>query len=140
MREVAARVVVPGRARGPALISADPISFLGDVDIRSGRIVGELESVANASLAGTVLFFPASMGSAGAWRFIYQLHVHGTHPLALVPLGMPDPSVVQGAMLAGIPVLTEPALPPEDWLRNGDPVEVDGEAGVIRLLREEGLP
>ena len=136
MSEVAARVVVPGRARGPALISAEPVSFLGDVDIRSGRIVGDLPSVMNASLAGKILFFPASMGSAGAWRFIYQLHVHGTHPLALVPLSLPDPSLVQGAMLAGIPVLTEPAAAPETWLRNGDMVEVDGEAGVIRRLGE----
>ena len=136
MSDVAARVVVPGRARGPALISADPISFLGDVDIRSGRIVGDLPSVRNASVAGTILFFPASMGSAGAWRFIHQLHVHGTHPLALVPLSLPDPSVVQGAMMTGIPVLTEPELAPETWLRNGDMVEVDGEAGIIRRLGE----
>ncbi len=136
MNSTAARVVVPGRARGPALISAEPISFLGDVDIRSGRIVGDLPSVANACLAGTILFFPASMGSAGAWRFIHQLRVHGTHPAALVPLSLPDPSVVQGAMLAGIPLLTEPEAAPETWLRNGDMVEVDGAAGLIRRIGE----
>ena len=66
--EIAARGIVIGKASGPALVSAEAVSFLGDVDIRSGRVVGDLASVRNASLRGTVLIMPYTRGSAGAWR------------------------------------------------------------------------
>ena len=38
MIEIAARGIVIGKASGPALVSAEAVSFLGDVDIRSGRV------------------------------------------------------------------------------------------------------
>jgi uncharacterized protein len=133
--EIAARGIVDGVASGPALIGDEAISFLGDVDITSGRIVGDLPSLRNASLRGTVLIFPYTRGSAGAWRFLYQLFKHGNHPVALITDSVPDPSVVQGAILAGIPILCEPARKLKDLIASGDPVavEVKGEDGLIRL-------
>lgn len=127
------RGLVPGQARGPALVSWDAISFLGDVDIRSGRIVGDLPSVKGRSVAGTVLIMPTSRGSAGAWRFLHQMFKHGTHPVAMLFGGLPDPSVVQGAILAGIPIVGEVPIEFARSLAAGQPLEVDGEAGTIRL-------
>jgi predicted aconitase with swiveling domain len=130
-----ARGIVEGRASGPALIGDEAISFLGDVDIGSGRIVGDLPSLANASVRGTVLIFPYTRGSAGAWRFLYQLFKHANHPVALITTTVPDPSVVQGAILAGIPILCEPERPLKGLVGNGArvAVEVTGETGLIRL-------
>ncbi len=132
-RVIRARGLVEGTASGPALVAQEPVSFLGDVAITTGEIVGELPSVKGRKLGGTVLVFPGSMGSAGAWRFLYQLFKHDTHPVALVARVLPDPSVVQGAILAGIPVVCEAD---EDVLRtieNGDVVTVDGKAGTITV-------
>jgi predicted aconitase with swiveling domain len=125
-RIIRGRGIVKGRARGPALIAREPISFLGDVDIRTGKIVGALPSVRGQSLAGRVLVFPASMGSAGAWRFLYQLYRHQTHPVALVACTLPDPSVVQGAILAQIPIVCAPEEDLLSTLADGVPLEVDG--------------
>jgi uncharacterized protein len=133
-RTVRGRGIVRGAARGPALIAKEPLSFLGDVDIRTGIIVGDLPSVRGRSLKGTVLVFPASMGSAGAWRFLHQLFRHGTHPVALVCREAPDPSVVQGAILAGIPVVCAPEEDLLATLEEGDLLEVDG-SGTIAILR-----
>ena len=135
MIEIKARGIVDGRASGPALIGDEAISFLGDVDITSGRIVGDLPSLSNASVRGTVLIFPYTRGSAGAWRFLYQLFKHGNHPVALITDSVPDPSVVQGAILAGIPILCEPERKLKGLIASGMPVavEVKGEAGLIRL-------
>lgn len=136
MREIAARGIVNGKASGPALVSAEAVSFLGDVDIRSGRVVGDLPSVANASLRGTVLVMPYTRGSAGAWRFLYQLFKHGNHPVAIVCNAVPDPSVVQGAILAGIPIVCEPQAPIETAVANGQrlEIEVEGTRGTVRIL------
>jgi uncharacterized protein len=132
-RTVRGRGIVRGIARGPALLAREPLSFLGDVDIRSGIVVGDLPSVRGRSLKGTVLVFPASMGSAGAWRFLHQLFRHGTHPLALVCRQVPDPSVVQGAILSAIPIVCAPEEDLLATLDDGDLLEVDG-SGTITVL------
>jgi uncharacterized protein len=136
MIEIAARGIVIGKASGPALVSAEAVSFLGDVDIRSGRVVGDLPSVRNASLRGTVLIMPYTRGSAGAWRFLYQLFKHDNHPVAIVTNAVPDPSVVQGAILAGIPIVCEPRSPVEAQIANGQRVEieVEGTRGIVRIF------
>ena len=136
MIEIAARGIVIGKASGPALVSAEAVSFLGDVDIRSGRVVGDLPSVRNASLRGTVLIMPYTRGSAGAWRFLYQLFKHDNHPVAIVTNAVPDPSVVQGAILAGIPIVCEPQSPIEAQIANGQRVEieVEGTRGIVRIF------
>jgi predicted aconitase with swiveling domain len=131
-RTIRGRGIVRGRAAGPALVSKEPISFLGDVDIRTGTVVGDLPSVRGQSLAGKVLLFPVSIGSAGAWRFLYQLYQHGTHPVALVCRDVPDPSVVQGAILAKIPIVCAPEEDVLSTIEPGAEVEVDG-GGVIRV-------
>ena len=135
MTEIAARGIVDGVAAGPALIGDEAISFLGDVDIGTGQIVGDLPSLKHASVRGTVLIFPYTRGSAGAWRFLYQLFKHGNHPVAIVTDAVPDPSVVQGAILANIPILCAPAEPLKGVVANGTRVEVEvkGGAGVIRI-------
>jgi predicted aconitase with swiveling domain len=130
-RLIRARGIVKGRASGPALVAREPISFLGDIDIRSGKIVGSLPSVRGKCVARKVLVFPASIGSAGAWRFLYQLYRHGTHPVALVCRELPDPSVVQGAILAGIPIVCEPEADVLALIADGDRVEVDGSGRIV---------
>ena len=134
VRTIAARGIVTGKAEGPALVASEPVSFLGDVDIKSGRIVGDLPSARNANVKGTVLVFPYTSGSAGAWRFLFQLYKHGNHPVALVTEAVPDPSVVQGAILAGIPIVCSPAEPV--LVTNGTrlAVEADGGRGTILVL------
>ena len=136
MIEIAARGIVIGKASGPALVSAEAVSFLGDVDIRSGRVVDDLPSVRNASLRGTVLIMPYTRGSAGAWRFLYQLFKHDNHPVAIVTNAVPDPSVVQGAILAGIPIVCEPQSLIEAQIANGQRVEieVEGTRGIVRIF------
>ena len=132
-RIIQGRGLVAGTVEGTALVSQEPVSFLGDVDIVSGAIMGELPSMKGKKLGGSILVFPGSMGSAGAWRFIYQLYKHGTHPLALVAQTLPDPSVVQGAILAGIPVICEPDENVLKTIQNGDWLSIDGTAGTIRV-------
>lgn len=137
-RVIRARGLVAGKARGPALVAREPVSFLGDVAITTGEIVGDLPSVKGRRLGGTVLVFPGSMGSAGAWRFLYQLYKHGTHPVALVARTLPDPSVVQGAILAGIPVLCEPVEDVLATIRHGDRLTVDANVGTLTVEADDG--
>lgn len=128
------RGVVKGTARGAALLSGTPISFLGDLDIRTGRVTGTLSDLCGRSVAGRILVVPSTRGSAGAWRFIHQLRQHGTHPLALLTDELPDPSVVQGAILSGIPVVAGVASAVGRAAGDNSLLAVDGDAGTVDIL------
>jgi predicted aconitase with swiveling domain len=125
------RGIVKGTARGPALLSKTSFSFLGDVDIRTGRVVGVSNDIHGRSIARAVLVVPATRGSAGAWRFLYQLKVHNTHPVAIVTEDLPDPSVVQGAILAKIPIVAGVAEKLLLDLADGVQIAVDGTEGCV---------
>ena len=125
------RRIVGGQASGAALVSLSPMSFLGDIDIRTGRVVEERSDICGLCIAGRILVVPQSRGSAGAWRFLYQLHQHGTHPAALLTEGVPDPSVVQGAIMCGIPIVASVARALSAGDVNGRTLSVSGE--TIRL-------
>ena len=133
-RVIRGRGLFGGTVRGPALVAREPVSFLGDVDITTGEIVGDLPSVKGKRMGGSVLVFPGSMGSAGAWRFLYQQFTHGTHPIALVAKALPDPSVVQGAIMAGIPIICEPDEDVLNSIDEGDILSIDAEAGTITVV------
>lgn len=125
------RGIVNGTITGPALVSRTPFSFLGDVDIRTGDVIGELSDLKGRNIAGQILIVPATRGSAGAWRFLHQLKQHGTHPLAIITGELPDPSVVQGAILSGIPIVSGLAERIGNRVTDGTPLTVDGDGGVV---------
>jgi predicted aconitase with swiveling domain len=127
------RGIVNGRISGPALISRTPFSFLGDVDIRTGTVIGELSDLKGRNIAGQILIVPATRGSAGAWRFLYQLKQHNTHPLAIITGELPDPSVVQGAILSGIPIVSGLAERIGNRVTDGATLTVDGDGGVVEV-------
>ncbi|MDK3074344.1 DUF126 domain-containing protein [Sedimentitalea sp. JM2-8] len=132
-----ARGVVGGQAEGAALVSRTALSFLGDLDICSGVVVGRSSDLLGACVTGRVLVLPASRGSAGAWRFLFQLKVHDSHPAALVLKELPDPSVTQGAILSGVPMVVEPEAEFWEDLRDGDLLQVDGTIGRIARRNAE---
>lgn len=131
--KIKSRVIVKGKACGPALVSHETISFLGDLEIQTGKVVGELPSVKNQSISGKILLMPGSRGSAGSWRFLYQMYKHKTHPLALLSKNLPDPSVVQGAILSGIPILCDFEKDIMEIVKNNDLIEItdDGTISVF---------
>lgn len=131
------RGIVKGLARGAALVSRTPFSFLGDVDIRTGKVIGELSDLHGRNIAGRVLIVPSTRGSAGAWRFIYQLKQHDTHPLAIITEELPDPSVVQGAILSGIPIVAGLADALCDMVGDNTSLEVDGGGGSVEIIDTE---
>lgn len=134
MEPVKGRGLAEGEARGPALLTP-PISFLGDIDIRSGCIVGALEGVHGKSVKGVVLVAPSTRGSNGSWRFLYQLWKFGQNPVAIVTDAAPDPSLVQGAILAGIPVVCAPNRPLEEFARDGAVLRVTSANGAGSISR-----
>lgn len=96
---VAATVLVPGRASGPLLALAEPLSLWGGVDPATGRIVEPRHADHGASIAGRILLMPAVRGSSSSSSILAELLRAGAGPLAIV-LGEPDEILVVGAVVA----------------------------------------
>lgn len=130
MRVLQGRIIHPGVARGQALVSAEALSFLGQVDAESGLIVDPRHPLAGRYIGGRVLAFPAGKGSTVGSYVLYQLKCHGHAPAALVNARC-EAIVAVGAIISDIPTvdqvdITEFAT--GDWVRieEGGRVVVEG--------------
>jgi predicted aconitase with swiveling domain len=122
--------ILPGRARGKALVLRDPISFQGEID-EEGRIVARGNPHVGESVAGKILMYPEAKGSSGGCMMLRLLARRGKKPAAIVNTRNLDPNLVEGAILADIPMLCFPQADPYQIISTGDLVEVDGETGLL---------
>ena len=126
-RRLRGRVILRGRARGVALVSAAPIGFLGGLDPETGVVIEPGHPLHGQSVAGRVLVFPTGKGSTVGSYTLYRLAKRGVGPVALIN-ARSEAIVAIGAIMAGIPMVDGIDI---NRIATGDTVEVDGEEVVI---------
>jgi putative nucleotidyltransferase with HDIG domain len=118
------RVIRSGHAEGEALVSPDPIGFLGGVDPDTGVVVEPGHPLEGQCVAGRVLVFPTGKGSTVGSYTLYRLARNGLAPAAIINAEA-DPVVAVGAIIAEIPMVDQVDV---SRIRTGDWVQVrDGE-------------
>ena len=134
--EILCHKVASGCATGPALVTKEAISFLGNVNPETGTVVDPAHELFGQSIAGKVLIFPGGKGSTVGSYVIYQLKKRGRAPSAMINLRS-EPIVAVGAIISGIPLVDRV---PEEILQleSGILVEVDADQGTVRIL-ENGI-
>jgi len=128
------RPIVPGKAKGIALVSAKPISFLGGVDPETGVVIEREHDLYGKSIKDSILCFPSGHGSTVGSFVLYSLAKRGLAPRAIINT-VADPVVIVGAIIANIPMVDEIDI---TKISTGDIVEIDGESGIIRIFRKRG--
>ena len=93
------RTLVPGEARGPALILSEPLSFWGGLDPATGAIVDVHHPQRGVVVTGTVLVMPGGRGSSSSSSVLAESIRAGTAPAAIV-LTESDPIIALGALVA----------------------------------------
>jgi predicted aconitase with swiveling domain len=127
---VLARLVCAGQAEGHALVSREPIGFLGGVDPDTGVVVEQGHPLEGQSVVGRVLVFPTGKGSTVGSYTLYRLARNNLAPVAIVNAEA-DPVVAVGAVIAGIPMVDRVDV---SQINTGDWLEIrDGEL----LIRSE---
>ncbi len=129
--QISCHKVASGCARGPALVTGDAISFLGNVDPTTGMVVDPAHALFGQCIAGKVLIFPGGKGSTVGSYVIYQLKKRGLAPAAMINL-CSEPIVAVGAIISGIPLVDRV---PEETLQieSGTIVEVDADRGWVTI-------
>ena len=103
---VPARIVKAGSAKGEALVSPDPIGFLGGLDPDTGVVIEKGHPLEGECVTGRVLVFPTGKGSTVGSYTIYQLARNGLAPAAIVNAEA-DPVVAVGAIISEIPMVDQ---------------------------------
>ena len=126
------RKICSGQATGEALVSSMGISFFGGVDPESGVVVERGHELEGQSIAGKVLVFPTGKGSTVGSYTLYRLQRGGKAPLAIINAECETITAV-GCIIAEIPCVDQV---PIEQLHTGQLVAVDGERGIVALLKE----
>ncbi len=120
---------------GEALVMREGFSPRYDLDRLTGVISRIGHSAEGLSVKDRILVIPTVKGGvAGGWAFFDLLH-KGIAPRALV-FGKLNPVMVQGAVLAKIPITEGWSANALDLIANGDVVRVDPQARTIALVRK----
>ncbi|MBX9702464.1 MAG: DUF126 domain-containing protein [Acetobacteraceae bacterium] len=119
---------------GEALVSEEGFSPRYDLDRWSGLITKPGHRLEGHSIKDRICFFPTAKGGiAAGWAF-NDIRAKGIAPRAFI-FGVTNPVMVQGAILANIPI-TEGWTPDAvNTVRTGDWVRVDPSRRVIEVLR-----
>ena len=123
--------IAKGKAQGELIVSSEPISFLGGVDPETGEVIDPNHELKGEIIKDKILFIPGGKGSTVGSYVIFQMKKNNTAPKAIICIKA-EPIIVTGAIMSNIPMVDSP----EDTepLTTGTMVEVEGDAGIIKVL------
>jgi predicted aconitase with swiveling domain len=116
------RAIQPGAVRGVALVSREPVCFLGGIDPETGIVVEAGHELEGQCITGRVLVFPTGKGSTVGSYTIYRMAKGGTAPVAIVNRES-EAIVAVGAIIALIPMVDQVDV---SQIESGDRIELSG--------------
>ncbi len=135
--QIRCRGVVKGHAEGEALVADAMLSFWGEVDAVTGKVIAVGHVLEGQSLGGKVLVIRSTKGSSGTPLMLNLAKLEGNAPAALVNVEV-DSLAVLGCIVNGIPIITDLEQDPFAAIRTGDRVEVDADLGILRVFALNG--
>ena len=126
--ELRGRVIKSGIAEGIALVSPEPIGFLGGVDPETGIVVEPGHPLEAQCVTGRVLVFPTGKGSTVGSYTLYRMARSGTAPAAIINAES-EAIVAVGAIISDIPMVDQVDIA---QIRTGDRVRVDGDRVAVQ--------
>lgn len=125
------RRIVEGRAEGEALVTKQPLSFMGSVNPKTGYVIERGHELEGQCLQGKILVFPFSKGSTGGSYMLYDVVKNGVGPKGIINSDA-DSVCVIGAIVADLPMVDKVEL---ERISSGDYVCLNATDGIIEVLR-----
>ena len=133
--KIRARPISGGIADGIAVVSRNPVSFLGDVDPETGEVVDRSSDIFGERISGKIFVFPEGRGSTVGTYVLLQMKKKGTAPAGIIMLES-EAIVAVGAIISGIPLVDRPEIDVLEVIENGDSLRIiSGKEGWIEIDR-----
>lgn len=128
------RVIKAGTVHGKALVSSEPIGFLGGVDPDTGIVIEAGHPLYGQSVAGRILVFPTGKGSTVGSYVLYRLAYKGMAPAGIINASS-EAIVAVGAIISNIPMVDGIDI---TQMCTGDEIAIDGEWVTVRRVARAG--
>lgn len=123
------RTIYPGRAKGVAIVSNEPIGFYGGIDSNTGIVIEEEHPLKGRCVKDKILVFPCGKGSTVGSYVIYGLKKNGVAPRGIINEET-ETIVATGVILAGIPCVDKIDILK---IKEGDTVLLDAEKALVTI-------
>ena len=130
MKKLKCNPISEGIVQGDVILTKEPISFYGGVDMKTGIVIEKGHELEGKSIAGKILIFPHGKGSTVGSYVIYGLKKYGKAPLALV-VEEAEAIIISGAILANIPCVDGIKI---RELENAKKIKVDANKGEVEII------
>ena len=125
--------VIEGYVEGEALVTKEPISFMGSIDPKTGVVIERGHDIEGQCLKGKILVFPTSKGSTGGSYMLYDVVKNGVGPLGIINVEA-ESVVVIGAIISGLPMVDKIDI---EKIQTGDYVVIDADDGIVKVRKKE---
>lgn len=123
------RIISPGKAKGIAIVSKEPIGFYGGFDLKTGKMIERGHPLEGKSIKDKILVFPCGKGSTVGSYVIYGLKKNGVAPIGIINKET-EIIVATGVILAGIPCVDQIDI---DKIKDGDIILLDANEGIVEI-------
>ena len=130
------RKIAGGKAEGEALVSRQPISFLGGVDPYTGTLTERGHPLMNENIKGKILVFPMGKGSSAFSIVAHVSRVAGTNHKAIIVRKI-NTQVALATVVMHIPGMTQLNNDPTEVIATGDWVRIDADKGLIEIMKKD---
>jgi len=128
------RTIKKGKVEGEALVSKTALSFVGFLDMETGKI-GAGHELEGKYAAGKILVFPTGMGSTGAASVGYHAKMFGTAPSGMICIEV-EPTVALNAIMNDIPTVDKLDKNPLELIETGDYIILDATMGTVEVIKK----
>ena len=124
------RIISKGKDSGNALVTKDPISFLGGVDPKTGIVIDKKHELYNECITDKILVIPSGKGSTVGSYVIFQMAKNNTAPRAII-CQKAEPIIAIGAIISKIPMVDNPDVDIINTINTNDEITVDADNSTI---------
>ena len=134
--EIKGRGLIQGIAQGEALVTSQPISFLGGVDPKTGLIIEKGHELEGSNVTKKILIFPNGKGSTVGSYTLFAMAKNGTKPAGIINRKT-EPIIAAGCAIANIPLIDNPEIDLLKQIKTGDFIIINSTNGIIKLIKKD---
>lgn len=126
------RKIVNGIVEGEAIVTTEPVSFMGSINPKTGVIIENGHELEGKSLNGKIFVFPSSKGSTGGSYMLFDVVKNGVGPIGIVNTEAESIAVI-GAIVAELPMVDKIDI---GKIETGDFLKLNATEGTVEVTKK----
>ena len=122
----------PGEAQGEAIVYDGLFSFLGDLDIPTGKVPARGHKLEGQSLVGKIFVVVSGKGSTAGPMIAYAAMKKGNIPAGMICI-QAEPAVALSAIMTDIPMVDRLEVNPLEAIRSGVYEKIHAANGTLEV-------